>query len=62
MKIIVHTPFTLTRDDGSKVQYGLGEHDMPEADAVHWYTRLFAEASKIEAEVKAVAAKVRAKA
>lgn len=58
MKIIVHTPFTLTRDDGTQTRFDVGEHDLPEADAEHWYTLLFA---KIEAKAESVAAKVRAK-
>lgn len=57
MKIIVHTPFTLTRDDGTQTRFDVGEHDLHEADAEHWYTRLFSEIAKVES----VAAKARSK-
>ena len=43
--------FTLNRDDGSSVTYGIGTHAMPEDDARHWFTALHA------AETKAVEAK-----
>ena len=65
MKIIVTQAFKLTRDDGSVVDYPVGEHDMPEADAKHWYTALFSGVSKfadeVKAEAKAVAEKVAGK-
>lgn len=52
MKVIVIKPFKLTRDDGSVEDYGIGEHDMPEIDANHWFTKLFAAPSKVEAKAK----------
>ena len=41
-KMIVDKEFVLARDAGDFVRYSKGEVDMPEADAKHWYTQLFA--------------------
>jgi hypothetical protein len=46
MKAVVHTPFHLSRDDGTSVHYAVGEHDMPEADATHWWTAIHADVKK----------------
>lgn len=48
MKKIIIKPFKLTRDDGSVEDYGIGEHDMPEFDAKHWFTQLFSAPEKAE--------------
>lgn len=37
VKLHVHTPFTLRRDDGTLEQFKVGERDIPEATAAHWY-------------------------
>lgn len=43
MKVFVHKPFHLSRDDGTSVQYAAGEQDMPEVDATHWWTAAHAD-------------------
>ncbi|MBC7074667.1 MAG: hypothetical protein H5T98_01065 [Syntrophomonadaceae bacterium] len=40
MKVVVHTPFTLTRDNGEKVRYEMGVKEMPDADAKHWFAQI----------------------
>ena len=40
MKVAIKTPFILNRDNGETVRYGLGIHDMPDADANHFWTKL----------------------
>lgn len=35
----IPTPFVLTRDDHTKVQYPKGTMSMPLADAEHWYSK-----------------------
>lgn len=42
MKVAVHKAFNLTRQDGVVAHYPMGEHDMPEADAKHWWTAIHA--------------------
>lgn len=37
--VVVPTPFTLTRDDGSVKHYSPGTQEMPVPDAAHWFTR-----------------------
>ena len=65
MKVIVTQAFRLTQDDGTVVPYAVGEHDMPEVHATHWYTRLFSQVSSdvkvAEAETSKIAADVKAK-
>ena len=53
MKVAISKAFTLNRDDGTSVNYSVGIHDMPEIDAVHWWTKIHTEIEKIEAEVEA---------
>ena len=40
---IVHTAFTLQRPDQTKVHYGVGKYDMPQADFDHNFTKLHIE-------------------
>jgi hypothetical protein len=47
-KVTIAKKFTLNRDDGSSVTYGPGNHDMPDADADHWYTKLHLDEPKAE--------------
>jgi hypothetical protein len=39
MRVFIKTPFGLQRDDGTFIAYAVGEHDIPEMDANHWYAR-----------------------
>jgi hypothetical protein len=39
-KVAVKVPFTLHRDNGEVVKYGLGIIDMPDVDADHFWTRI----------------------
>ena len=57
MKMIVEKDFVLTRDSGELVQFLKGETDMSDADATHWYTRVFATPSESEAVKKAAKGK-----
>lgn len=50
MKVVIHTPFTLTRDNGEKVRYELGVKDIPDADAKHWFAQLHIEGDKPKAK------------
>ncbi|VVD29165.1 STY1053 family phage-associated protein [Paraburkholderia dioscoreae] len=36
----VHTPFTLTHDNGSVEHFGVGKHEIEAGLAEHWYVRL----------------------
>ena len=61
-KMIVDKEFVLARDAGDFVRYSKGEVDMPEADATHWYTLIFAKpVSEPVAEVEVVVEKKAAK-
>jgi len=51
-KVTIAKKFTLNRDDGSSATYGPGNHDMPDVDAKHWFTKLHIEQPKVE-EAKA---------
>lgn len=38
-KRYVHTPFTLRHDDGKTQQFGVGEQELEQAVAEHWYVK-----------------------
>ena len=48
IKMIVDAECVLARDDGSFARFLKGEVDMLEADAAHWYTKLFAKPVEVE--------------
>lgn len=52
MKVIVHTPFTLIRDDGVEVSFVTGLCDMLKDDFEHWYAQLHVDVEKAEKIVK----------
>ena len=65
-KIHVHTPFTLTKDDGDKKSFAVGNHEVDDDIADHWYVKVHsgepaqAAAQDSEADVAADLAEQRA--
>lgn len=52
MRVFIKTPFGLIRDDGTFIAYASGDHDIPEADARHWYAAHHIEIKPVKAEKK----------
>jgi hypothetical protein len=48
----VHTAFTLSKDDGSKVQFVAGAQDVPDELLDHWYVKAHVEDLPEPAEKK----------
>ncbi|HGJ5862976.1 MAG TPA: hypothetical protein ACHBZ9_18810 [Arsenophonus nasoniae] len=39
MRIQVHTPFTLTDENGERTDFEVGIHEVSKSTAAHWFTQ-----------------------
>lgn len=46
--IIVSTPFTLNLGGGEFAKFGVGQHDVKDEIAAHWYVQAHSELAKAE--------------